>query len=279
MVAAGGGGRSAAAVSPQEAAAADAEAVRQMRQLVEAGLRGICLDEAGVVEFAWARQRMAPARWMRTVASVPLGARAAGGSLQVLPGGSSSSSSSMQGAKGSVRGFSELLPGEGPEEDGLPVHWVVEPRPGRGAAVVAASRTGRVLHLQRLTATEGRLLLALQDVLLTHPLTSRMVLGRQQLLEQQLQGRDGVVLGPGGVEGQVQSGPVGMHTRRLGVVDAQVLGLFLLLPYDMQLLLLDSVLPQQGRGWCGVQGAVSSEAQLLQDGLRCRLQLLHLLQP
>jgi len=276
----GGEGRSAAAAISQEAAAAaGAEAARQMRQLVEAGLRGICLDEAGMVEFAWTRQRTAPARWLRTVAGVPLGARAAGGSLQVLPGGSSSNSS-KQGAKGSVRGFVELLPGEMAEEDGLPVHWVVEPRPGRGAAVVAASKTGRVLHLQRLTAAEGRLLLALQDVLLMHPLTGPMVLGRQQLLEQQLQGRDGVVLGPSGVEGQVQAEAVGLHARRLGVVDAQVLGLFLLLPYDMQLLLLDSVLPQHGRGWCGgVQGVVSGEAQLLQDGLRCRLQLLHLLQP
>jgi hypothetical protein len=56
----------------------------------------------------------------------------------------------------------------------------------------------------------------------------------------------------------------------MGAVDGSLLRMFLCLPYQLQLLLLDSVLGQlQGYS----QEVSVGERQMLQDGIRCRLQL------
>ena len=134
------------------------------------------------------------------------------------------------------------------------------------------------------------------DVLLHHPLTSSMVVGRQQLLRskqhlgQQLPPDSEQATGGGTAQSsaaaagsQQQQHPVGLPPAQLGVVDAGLLGLFLALPYRLQLLLLDSSMQQLAGGladgadsstrW-GAASSRSPGAMLLQDGLRCRLQQL-----
>lgn len=250
--------------------------LNQVQQMLEAGLRGLCLDEEGaVVEFGWARQRTVPAKWMRTLTCVPLGGRAAAGSLHAV--GSSLAAScgkqpqrpqQPQGAR-----LTELLPGQPAEQDGLPWHWLPLTHCRTAPAVVAAAANGRVVCLQRLPAAEAHLLSALQQLLLRHPLTSSMILGRRHLLpeepaQQQLGQQTAAAAGaPSSSKGQ----PVGLTPRQLGVVDAKVLSVFLCLPYRMQQLLLDS------SAWqvcCrGGDPHICGAAQL-QDELRCRLQLL-----
>lgn len=305
------------AVDAAAAASGDAGAAcKQVQQLLEAGMRGVGLDDGGaVVEFGWARQRTAPARWLQTAACVQLGGSAAAGSLQVLAGGAEQrpvgsgscgqaaavgvglqglqSAGAAAGLQSDLGGrFQGLLPRAAPEEDGVPQHWAAAGQLGlaRGPAILAASHSGRVLQLQRLPPGEGQLLLRLQDVLLRHPLTSSMVLGRQQgdsrkaatsssSLQPQQERSEGFAAassvlasdmqgaGAAAANGRVEV--VGLPPRKLGVIDGELLSTFLALPYQMQLLLLDSALPPAGGG-----GGDMLLVMLLQEGLRCRLQQL-----
>jgi hypothetical protein len=245
------------------AASADAAGVEQLQQMLEAGLHALCLDEDGaVVEFGWARQRTVPARWMRTTACMPLGGTAAVGSLHVVPGSAGGGAAAAQQQQGEGKRLVQLLPGDPAERDGLPLHWLGFSHPDRAAAVIAAAANGSVTCLQRLPAAEGQLLLALQQVLLQHPLTSGMVLGGQQLLKQEQAQQQ--VRQKTASPAATAAAPTG---ARGSIVDAKVLSVFLCLPHRVQLLLLDSAL------WPAA-GADSVHACLLQDGLRCRLQTL-----
>jgi hypothetical protein len=166
----------------------------------------------------------------------------------------------------------QLLPGQPGQQDGLPLHWCgLRTQPARAAAaVVAAAADGSVLHMVRLPAAEGQLLWALQQVLLRHPLTSNLVLGGRErlLLAEQSQGN--VLQGVSAAGGRPA---VGITPRQLGMVDANILRLFLMLPYPLQQLLLDSMIAGQGQR-IGAGGRGSPGGQLLLDGLRCRLQTL-----
>jgi hypothetical protein len=199
-----GGSSSGQAAAAAAAADAAAEGLKQVQQLLEAGLRGLCLDEAGaVVEVGWAKQRTVPAKWLHNAACIPLGGRAATGSLQLIGCGGGTQQPPQQQQQ---RRLAELLPGYPAQQDGLPLHWL----PAGSAAVVAAAAHGSVLRLQRLPAAEGRLLSALQAELLQHLLTRGMLLGA--------------------AAGQAQ------HE----VVDARVFAALFCLPYPAQLLVLQS---------------------------------------
>lgn len=256
------------------APAADDERLKQVQQMMEAGLRGLCLDEAGaVVEFGWARQRNVPAKWLRTTACIPLPGKAANGSLQTVgeecwPYGVLSQPG--QWPRGTTQ-LTQLLPGQPGQQDGLPLHWCGLPaQPARAAAaVVAAAADGTVLHMVRLPAAEGQLLWSLQQLLLRHPLTSNLVLGGKERLVLAEQSQGNVQLH--GVSAAGGRPAVGITPRQLGMVDANILRLFLVLPYPLQQLLLDSVTAGQGQR---SGGGGSPGGQLLLDGLRCRLQLL-----
>lgn len=258
------------------AAVMDAETAQQVQQMVEAGLRGMCLDDRGaVVEIGWARQRTVPARWLHTNACMPLGGKAAYGSMHVVGDGGAGCSSRTELQP--VPPVTQLLPGSPPTHDGVPLHWLVTSpwlsasggggcadASGAAASVVAAAVSGRVLHLQRLPAAEGRVLHALQRALLSHPLTRQMLLAAGADQRQ-----DNMSCNTAAAAGALGA---------CGVVDASVLCVLLVLPYRLQLLLLDSVVACGGVGGAesGVAavGADEDERRLLVDGLRCRLQLL-----
>jgi hypothetical protein len=264
VVGRGGGSQS---VTAAAVASADAGGMVQLQRMLEAGLHALCLDEAGaVVEFGWARQRTVPARWMRTTACMPLGGKAAVGSLHIVSGSAGGGAAAAEQQHSESKRLVQLLPGDPAERDGLPLHWLRCWHPDRAAAVIAAAANGSVTCLQRLPPAEGQLLLALQKVLLQHPLTSGMLLGGQRLLEQeQVQEQLRKKTASSAAAAAAAAAAAG---SRGGVVDAKVLSVLLCLPHRLQLLLLDSsaLLPQAG--------ADTGHACLLQDGLRCRVQTL-----
>jgi hypothetical protein len=267
------------------AAAEEAERAKQVlfvQEMAEAGLRGLCLDDAGaVVEFGWARQRSVPAKWMRSLACMPLPGQAARGSMSVTRGSSCCVGGWQSGLAGLAnpqqqqqQRLSEVLPRQRAEPDGMPGHWLGYPYSNAAASVVVAAASGSVVQLQRLSGVEGELLATLQQLLLRHPLTRALVLARGQVVgceqqQGQLQQQQRSLeswMKPGGPK----AASVGLGRAPMGAVDGSLLRMFLCLPYQLQLLLLDSVLGQlQGYS----QEVSVGERQMLQDGIRCRLQL------
>lgn len=174
--------------------------------------------------------------------------------------------------------LSEALPCQLAEQDGVPSHWLGYPHSNAAASVVVAAASGSVVQLQRLSGPEGELLMTLQQVLLRHPLTSALVLARGQVaggeqqqgqLQQQQVPQKGWMLPGGSIWGPGGSS-VGLGRAPSGAVDGSLLRIFLCLPYQLQLLLLDSVLGQLQEYSRKVR---DGEWQMLQDGIRCRLQL------
>jgi hypothetical protein len=127
------------------------------------------------------------------------------------------------------------------------------------SSAVAASKDGTVLHLQKLPAQEGRLLLHLQQLLLQHPLTHGLCIGADNVLHEQQQ-----------LAGNAQAVPA-----RLGAVDGRVLQQLLLLPRELQLLLLHSAgLRQCLPGRLAKALQVPELQQAVLDAVLCRLQVL-----
>jgi hypothetical protein len=268
------------------------EAVDPARVAAVARVHGVCLDSRGyLLEVSWAKQRVVPVKCLSTVSCVPLNGIAAG--MQVLPVAGSDSASSSSSADWFCRSLYALL-----DNEDIQLHWqnplaaaaaangastfaanaFDDFTAGSGAAAAAAaagsavaaagvaassaiatSRCGAVLHLQKVHAQEGRLLLYLQQLLLQHPLTRGLCIGADHVLHEQLQ-----------LAGNAQAVPA-----RLGAVDGRVLQQLLLLPGELQLLLLQSA----GLGEC-LPGRLAKALQLPElqrvvlDAVLCRLQVL-----
>jgi hypothetical protein len=128
------------------------------------------------------------------------------------------------------------------------------------SSAIVASRSGAILHLQKLPAQEGRLLLHLQQLLLQHPLTRGLCIGAEHVLhEQQQLAGNGRAADP----------------ARLGAVDARVLQQLLLLPGELQQLLLHSAaLGQCLPGRLAKALRVPELQQVVFDAVLCRLQVL-----
>jgi hypothetical protein len=259
------------------------------RAAAVARAHGLCLDSRGfVVEVSWAKQRTVPVKCLQTLACIPLDSSAA--SMQVLPvaagsGSGTTGSSSSSAADWFCRSLYALL-----DNEDIQLHWqnplaagsaaaaaacsnaADGPHAGAAAAgsavaaagvaassAVVASRSGAVLHLQKLPAQEGRLLLHLQQLLLQHPLTRGLCIGAEHVLHEQQQ-----------LAGNNQAVPA-----RLGAVDGRVLQQMLLLPGELQQLLLRSAaLGQCLPGRLAQALRVSELQQAGIDAVLCRLQVL-----
>jgi hypothetical protein len=285
--------RTGSSSSSRGVASHDVSDLQVDRAAAVAAAHGLCQDSRGyVLEVSWAKQRVVPVKCLQTLACIPLDGSAA--SMQVLPaaGGTGSSSSSSCAADWFCRSLYALL-----DNEDIQLHWqnplaaaaaasagaacsnaADSPHAGAAAAAagsaaaaagvaassaVVASRSGAVLHLQKLPAQEGRLLLHLQQLLLQHPLTRGLCIGAEHVLheqqQQQLAGNGAAVNFP----------------ARLGAVDARVLQQLLLLPGELQQLLLHSA----GLGQC-LPGRLARALrvpelqQAVFNAVLCRLQVL-----